>query len=185
MEAMLPEDLEREIRRIDGILAPLIHNGLDLSLPRLRERLPGAAAEMRQRQSAIEAARQEGDRLLPELLGRYIDGGTADREAIRALLLECPSFRWGFGWGIANRITTPDDARWALALLSMKDGASDPRDQIVALDHIYLAIRQAGLPLAALLSEAGTWSSDTPRFGKLKFRSTRALLLDYAQRLGA
>src|SRR5439155_22607870 len=112
------------------------------SRPLPRQRLP--AAEMRRRQSAIEAAQREADLLLPELFRRYIDGGDADhidggdadRGAIRALLVECPSFRWGFGWGLATRIATADDARRALALLSMTDGGSDPRDEIVALDHI-------------------------------------------------
>jgi hypothetical protein len=67
-------------------------------------------------------------------------------------------------------------------VLSMKDGGSDHRDQIVALDHICDAMRRAGLPVAALLSEAAGWSSDVARFPPA--RSTRALLLDYAWRFG-
>ena len=62
----------------------------------------------------------------------------------------------------------------------MKDGGSDWRDQIVALDHLCAVMRRVGLPVAALLGEAAAWSSDAPRFAKI--RSTRALLFDYAQR---
>jgi len=100
---------------------------------------------------------------------------------LRELLLECRSFRWGVGWGLSDRIGTEDDGRNALAAFSMKDGGSDPRDQIVALDRLCAIMRRAGLTVAGLLSEAAAWSNDTPRYEK--FRSTRALLLDYAQRL--
>jgi hypothetical protein len=44
-------------------------------------------------------------------------------------------------------------------------------------------MRQAGVPVAALLTEAAGWSSDTPRFADA--RSARAMLLDYAKRFGA
>jgi len=74
------------------------------------------------------------------------------------LLRECRSFRWGFGWGLSTRIATADDAHKALAVLSMKDGDGDHRDQIVALDRICDAVRRAGLAVAALLSEAAGWS---------------------------
>jgi hypothetical protein len=54
------------------------------------------------------------------------------------------------------------------------------RDQIVAHDHLCAAMQRAGLAIAALLTEAAAWSSDTPRFPPS--RSTRALLLHYAAR---
>jgi hypothetical protein len=184
MQSDGPETLEDAIRRIDARLRALSNFGIDLSRPgrRLLEDLRARRDEMRQRHAALEATRQEADRWLPELLERYTNGGDADRQWVRGLLRRCPSFCWGFGWGLDNRIATAEDARRALAVLSMKDADSDYRDQIVALDHLGAAMRRAGLPAPELLAEAAAWSSDVARFPPA--RSTRALLLHYAQRFG-
>jgi hypothetical protein len=181
---MTPHDhqsLPEAIRTMDARLRALIGSGIDLSSPGLLERLRATRDERRRQFAELEEAQKEADLLLPEMLDLYINGSNADREMLRDVLLECRSFRWGFGWGLSDRIATEDDARNALAVFSMTDGGSDPRDQIVALDHLYAVMRRAGLPVAPLLAEAAAWSSDTPRYEK--FRSTRALLLDYAQRL--
>jgi hypothetical protein len=111
-----------------------------------------------------------------------MSGNDADRDFVRDLLRECRSFRRGFGWGLSTRIATADDARKVLGVLSMKDAGSDHRDQIVVLDHVCDAMWRAGLPVAALLSEAAGWSSDVARFPPA--RSTRALLLNYLRRFG-
>ncbi len=89
-------------------------------------------------------------------------------------------FRWGFGWGLIDRIATEGDARNLLAVFSMKDGGSDYRDQIVAIDHLSATMRGLGLPVAALLTETASLSSDVARFPPA--RSTRGLLLDRAAR---
>jgi hypothetical protein len=176
------ETLDDAIRRIDAVLSPLINYGIDPRAPGLRQRLSALAAEMRVKHRAAEAIRAQADLLLPELLNLYINGSDQDRADLRALLSESPSFRWGVGWGLADRIATEADARNALAVFSVKDGGSDWRDQIVALDRLCAAIRRAGLPVAQLLTEAAAWSSDIPRFPPS--RSTRALLIDYTQRFG-
>jgi len=180
--------LAAEIRRFDATMARLADLGIDLHRPP-RELLADLRArkdEMRRQHEELEATQREVDRrLLPELLDLYINGGDQDREALRALLAECRTFRWGFGWGLASRIATADDARNALAVFSMKDGDRDWRDEILALDHLCAAIEKAGLPVAALLTEAAGWSSDVPRFGPLNIRSTHDHLLDRAQRFGS
>jgi hypothetical protein len=78
---------------------------------------------------------------------------------------------------------TPEQALQALALLSMKDGGSDPRDQWVWLQHLCTDARKSGLDLPALLRQAAEWSSDTARFPPMP--STRALLLQFAKRYTA
>jgi hypothetical protein len=138
---------------------------------------------MRRQHEELAAAQREADRLLPEMLDLYRSGGDSEREQLRALLAACPSFRWGFGWGLAERVASEDDARRALAVLSMKDGGCDYRDQIVALDRLCAAMQKAGLPAAVLLRDAAEWSSDVARFPPA--RSTRALLLDYAERVAS
>src|ERR1700674_3406066 len=113
------------------------------------------------------------------MLDLYRNGSDADRQWLRELLLECRSARWGFGWGLIDRVATADDARNVLAVFSMKDGDHDWPDQIVSLDHLCVVVRRAGLPVAPLLTEAAAWSSDVPRFPPA--RSTRAMLLEYAE----
>ena len=160
--------------------------GIDLSLPgpALRASLSARREEMRQQHEQLTAIQQEADRLLlPAILDLYQNGGDAERQRFRGLLGECRGFRWGFGWGLTERIATAADARKALAVLSMKDGDTDWRDQIVGLDRLCAAMERARLPVARLLREAAGWSSGVPRFPPA--RSTRALLLDYARRFSA
>src|SRR5260370_4840229 len=180
---MPPHDHQRlseAMRAFDARLRALLDFGIDLSRPGVLERLRATRDERRRKFAELEEAQKEADLLLPEMLALYRNGSDADRKMLRDVLLECRSFPWGFGWGLIDRIATAEDARNALAVSSMKDGGSDWRDQIVALDHLCAVMQRAGLPVAPLLVEAAAWSSDTPRFEKT--RSTRALLLDHARR---
>jgi len=177
------ESLQDAIPRIDAKMRRLMDFGIDLSRPGVLERMRARADEMRRQQTELEMTQKEADRRwLPEMLDLYRNGSDADRQQMRDLLFEHQSFRWGFGWGLIDRITTAEDARNVLAVFSMKDGDGDYRDQIVAHDHLCAAVLRAGLPVAPLLTEAAAWSSDIPRFANA--RSTRALLLDYAKRFG-
>ena len=177
------EDLRVAIRAFDEKMRVLCDYGIDMSLPgpALLADLRARRDERRRQFEELEATQREADRLLlPELFDLYCNGGDADRQQIRDLVWQCRSFRWGFGWGLVRRIANADDTSKALAVLSMKDGGSDYRDEIVALDNLCAAMRRAGLPIAALLTEAASWSSDIARFPPS--RSTRALLLHYAAR---
>lgn len=183
MQSDIEQRLASDIQRFDEKIGRLINLGIDLSLPgpALLALLAARKEEMWRQHEELEATQREADRLLlAALLDLYLNGGDAEREWLRALLAECRSFRWGFGWGLASRIATGDDARRALAVLSMKDGDADYRDQIVALDRLCAAMQKPGLPVAALLREAASWSSDVARFPPAS--STRALLLQYARR---
>jgi hypothetical protein len=170
------------IRRIDATMRMLSQFAIDLSRPGVLERMRARAGEMRRQQAELEETQREADRWLPEMLDLYRNGSDADRRQMRDFLAVHRSFRWGFGWGLIGRIATAEDARNVLAVFSMKDGGGDWRDQIVAHDHLCAAMQRAGLPVAALLAEAAGWSSDISRFANA--RSTRALLLDYANRFG-
>jgi hypothetical protein len=179
-----PSDRHQRLRdaigALDARMRRLMDFGIDLSRPGVLERMRARKDEMRRQQDELEETQREADRqLLPEMLDLYCNGSDGERRQMRDLLLQHRSFRWGFGWGLADRITTADDARNALAVLSMKDGGADWRDQIVALDHLGAVMRRAGLPSAQLFAEAAAWSSDVARFPTA--RSTRALLLDRAR----
>jgi hypothetical protein len=174
--------LSEAVQAFDARLRVLGDLGIDLSRPG-RELLADLRARrdgLRRQQEERESVQREADRLLPELIDLYGNGSGEDREFIRDLLCRCPSFRWGFGWGLDDRIATEEDARRALTVLSMKDGGSDYRDQIVALDHLSATMRRLGLPVAGLLTETALLSSDVARFPPA--RSTCFLLLDRAAR---
>jgi hypothetical protein len=177
--------LEEAMRRIDGELRRLNGPSVKLSGPGLLERLRAAGEAYRRQEPEREAAQQEADRLVPELLDLYTEDGDDDRAWVRDLLQACPSFRWAVGWDVAGRQTslTPEEASKALAVFSMKDGGADPRDQKVWLDEFCAGLRESGLDLPSLLRQAAELSSDRPRFPPMP--STRALLLETAQRLSA
>ena len=183
---MLPDRhrrLSEAIQAFDARLRVLGDLGIDLSRPgpELLADLRARRGALRRQQEERERVQREADRLLlPELLDLYRGGSDEDREFIRDLLHRCPSFRWGFGWGLDARIASEEDAGRALAVFSMKDGDSDYRDQIVAVDHLSATMLRLGLPVAALLTEAASLSSDVARFPPA--RSTRGLLLDRAAR---
>src|SRR5438105_7867173 len=162
--------LSEAVHAFDARLRVLSDLGIDLSRPgpELLADLRARRDELRRQHEECERVQREADRLLPELLDLYRNGSDEDCELIRDLLRQCPSFRWGFGWGLIDRIATEDDARNALAVSSMRDGGSDPRDQIVALDHLCAVMQRAGLPVARLFSEAAAWSNDTPRYEKFR-----------------
>jgi hypothetical protein len=177
------DSLEAGIRPLNEELRALVDFGVEMSGPGWFEKFKARAAEYREQEPEREAKRQETDRFLPELLDLYRTGADDDREWVRDLLRACPTFRWGFGWRIASPKppVSAEDMIKALALLSIKDGGADPRDQQVLLDKLCAATRQSGLDLPPLLRKAAAWSSGEARFPPM--RSTRALLLDYAERL--
>ncbi len=82
------QQLEEAVRRIDGDLRRLNGPPVDLSRPRLLDRMRAAAEIYRRQEPEREAAQQEADGMLPELFDLYIDGGDDDREWVRALLLD-------------------------------------------------------------------------------------------------
>src|SRR5947208_11265015 len=104
--------LEEAMRRIDGELRRLIGPSVKLSGPGLLDRLRAAGEAYRRQEPEREAAQQEADRLLPELLNLYMGGGEDDRAWVRDLLQSYPTFRWAVGWDVAGRQTllTPEEA---------------------------------------------------------------------------
>jgi hypothetical protein len=179
------QQLAATVRRLDGELRRLTRLGVEMSGPDLLDRMRAAAEVYQRQEPEREAARQEADHLLPELLDLYRGGDDDDREWLRGLLRECRTFRWavGRGVGLPQPPIGPEQAIQALALFSMKDGDGDYRDQKLWLDGLCAALGKSGLDVAVLLRQAAAWSSDAPRFPPAW--STRTLLLDYARRFAS
>jgi hypothetical protein len=174
--------LEAAVRRANEGLERLTVPGVKLTGPRLLERMKEYAERNRNSEPQHRAARQEADLLVSELLALYAGGSDTDREWVRALLRKCGTFRWAAGWPVARPPPpfTPAQGLQALALLSMKDGGGDPRDQWVSVQRLCTDARKSGLDVPALLRQAAEWSSDMARFPPAP--STRALLLQFAER---
>ena len=177
--------IENDVHKVDAELRRLIRPGVPLSGRKPLERIRAWAAQYRRDAPEREAIRRQADIYVPELLDLYMNGDDADRQWVRELLHVHPTFRWAIGWDIAgpNPPASAEDITKALALLSMKDGGSDHRDQWVWLQGLCSAARKSGLDMPALLRRAAAWSSDTPRFPPAP--STRALLLQFAERFAA
>jgi hypothetical protein len=177
--------IEDEIREIDAELRRLIRSGVPLSVPDVLKRTRAWAQRYRREEPERRAAQRLADSHLPTLLDLYMNGEDGDRAWVRNLLHACPSFRWAFGWEIAEPKppASTEQIANALALLSMKDAGSDHRDQWVWLQGLCSAAQKSGLDVRALLHQTAAWSSDTPRFPPAP--STRALLLQFAERFAS
>ena len=179
--------LKDAIRDHDAEIRRLQDYGLEFSKPGYVARLMAKKQEMAVKYSAELRLWEEINRTIwPALFSAYLSGGDLERDEIRRVLKDNRIFAWGVGWDHANypapkeRPADATDLRNRLAMLAMKDGDSDWRDEIVTLDNVCAAGRKSGLDTERLLREAAQMSSDLPRGGRPSFRAT---LLARADRL--
>jgi hypothetical protein len=156
-----------ELARFESALQPIANRPVDISDPNWDA---GAAGEP----DAVDQAgvRKDAEALLLELLTQYDAASDAEREALRAMYAEFPSFAWAVGAPLA----TTARAKFRLSLLhfSLLDQWTDARDAVLWLDDV---CRNANLPdheLKAIRSEVARISSNKDKYG---FGSTSAMLL--------
>jgi len=160
------QQLEATVRRLDGELHRLNGPRVDLSGPGLLDRMRAAAEVYRRLEPEREAAHQEADRLLPELLDLYRGGGDDDREWGARPAACLPNLSLGGRSGrrpaaAADRPGSGDPG--ARAVLDEGWRRRLPRPE--AMDRrLCASLGKSGLDVAALLRQAAAWSSDAPRF---------------------
>ena len=113
------QQLAATVRRLDGELRRLNGPRVDLVGPGLLDRMRAAAEIYRRQEPEREAAHQEADRLLPELLDLYIHGGDDNRDWARGLLHACQTFCWAVGRGVGLPQPPPIDPEKATEALAL------------------------------------------------------------------
>jgi hypothetical protein len=173
-------DIEQAMAPLDAAIRPIAKSGIDVAKPGWLKRLRALKPLPEPWRPALDRAgvREEADALLAEIIECYAAGSDAEREAIRVLFRKYDSFGWAAT--LPQAPMTEELLRKTLLLFSIKDQGRDWRDATVWLDGISARALKAGMPLVAMLSEAAARSSDAPLFGQR--RSTRKMLLDYAER---
>jgi hypothetical protein len=189
-------DLQSRISALDVRIEPLIWR-LDLSGPDWREKIKARGEKTRAAAGepyvpVLDRAglRPEAEALLREILDLYVGADSETRAEIRALFREFHSFAWAIGGakiialgdGDPGHPISTERCRDCLTLFAIQDQGNDPRDAILWLQKLCRVAGNGGLPLTALLTEAAERSSDEVRFAKVGGSSTRAMLLNYAER---
>jgi hypothetical protein len=173
-------ELEATIKALDERLRPFVKLLVNRNQPGWRER---SRARLRDGRAAVDRAgiRPEAECALAAAIGHYQSGTDAEREAIRGLFRACDSFAWAAP--LPHGPLTDTLFRIHLAVFSIRDLGKDWRDAILWLDDLCASARTARLPVAEWLIETAGLSSDTVRFEQVRMgRSTRHMLLDYAER---
>ncbi|KUN79584.1 hypothetical protein [Streptomyces griseoruber] len=161
----LPTDLVDRVARIDALLRPIAQRPVDTTDPDWETR-------MRERPRPLDEAgvRADAEAALRELLARYEHGDDEDRDAVRALLERCSSFRWATHLPYAH---TAEGFRQELLHLSARDQGHDTRDELLTLHDLCAQARRAGVDIRPLLLEVAALSSTEDKYG---MGSVQALL---------
>jgi hypothetical protein len=148
--------IEDEVALLDAILEPLANRPVDLTDPHWMTRLQTA--------NPLEEAgvKAEVESVLRTMLAQYGQGDEAARVSIRGLFDRYRSFRWA---ACLPFVPTPEGFRLRLLHLSAVDQGSDARDELVALNELCAAAREAGVDIAPILAQVAAISSDVDKYG--------------------
>lgn len=175
-------ELETAIKTLDVELRPFVKLLVNRKQPGWLE---GSRSRLRDDRPAVDRAdiRPAAERALAEAVERYRSGSEAEREKIRALFRACDSYAWAVP--LPRGPLTEALFRTHIAVFSMRDQGEDWRAAMLWLDDLCAAAQKAGIAVADALTEMAALSSDAVSFAQARMgRSTRGMLLDYAERYG-
>ncbi|MBO3751048.1 hypothetical protein J5X84_33670 [Streptosporangiaceae bacterium NEAU-GS5] len=165
-------EIEREIARLDAVYHPVATALVDVTGRDALENLgAGIAADLARLNVADQA-----ETVLRAAIDLYATGDEPVRAAVRQLFNWHTSFRWAAH--LPRDWDTAEEFRAHLVHLSARDQGSDPRDEILALQHLCHRARQAGIDVDPILEQVAAISSDVDRYG---MGSTRGILLRYSK----
>ena len=159
------------IALLDEALKPIATRPIDFT--ELKD--PNWVTRLKDAPSPLERAgvQAETENLLRELVAGYPACDDQDRQAVRKLFADHPSFTWAAA--LSYRPVTDESFRAHLILFSMKDQERDSRDALLALRSICAIASSAGVEIGPILKQMAELSSDVNRYG---MGSTRSFLLN-------
>jgi len=175
--------LAATIKALEEKLQPIVKPSVDPTRPGWREHVHWQA---RNERAAVDRAevRDQAEAVLAEAVDLYLSETDTERAAIRALFRTCECFAWAAP--LPGDPSTERVFRIHLVVFSIRDQGRDWRDAILWIDGLCATAQKAGLPVADTLIEVAALSSDEVRFEQFRMgRSTRKVLLDYAERYTA
>ena len=159
--------MEIAVAKLDGALRPIAERPVDISDATWLRR----AYASRPLEEAV--IKSEAEALLESILRRYSVSDETTRIAIRRLFERYSSFRWASSLACAP--TTAEGFRLHVLHLSVRDQATDARDELLALRYVCAQAAKSGVDIAPILNDVAALSSDVDKYG---MGSTKRFLLD-------
>lgn len=159
--------MESAVAKLDRLLRPIAERRVDISDPNWVQRLRSV------RPLDEAGIKSEAETLLKSILLDYSINDESTRIAIRRLFDRYGSFRWASSLDCSP--TTAEGFRLHLLNLSVRDQATDPRDEILALKDLCAQATKSGVDITPILDEVANLSSDVNKYG---MGSTKRFLLN-------
>ena len=159
--------LQEDVAVMDVLLRDIANRPVDVMDPDWMAKLSAQLPPAEEAGVAAEAAAA-----LVALLDAYDSDDERTRAAVRHILRVHPSFRWGVG--LDGTWSSAAEFRRQLILISARDQAQDPRDELVTLWALCAQGRERGIDIEPIVREVAGLSSDVDHYG---MGSTRFLLM--------
>lgn len=166
--------IRKELGQLDAILRQIASRPVDINDPNWQIKLKSL------RPLDEAGVRTEVESLLLEILVQYAAGSSVERDELRKLIAEFPSFAWAAIPPSAE--TVRETVRLRFIHFSLLDQGRDPRDAVLRFADLCQAEDIAIGDLKSIRSEVAQMSSNDNRSG---FGSTRAMLLRGYGQFGA
>jgi hypothetical protein len=151
-------EVRADVAVIDELLREILHRPVDISDPDWMAKLRRAPRPV------VEAGVEpEAGAALEVLLDAYENGDASEREEVRNILREFPSFRSAAG--LPRPWESVGEFRRRLVHVSARDQGADPRDELMTIWALCNRARERGIEVEPVLREVANLSSDVDLYG--------------------